>query len=329
MKYRVVKILQVLFIAIILNNFFITAYCEEQPLKTYSVDEVPLQITLPEKLITFSRNIDEMDPNLDAVGLDKATLEQKYIDSNIYLNAISPNKTFEITLSVEETQYTDKIYNLNSISESKVQAIRSAMLNTSEYYASCEVYDQKYAKFLKSVFYTAENHLLKASLDYYTIINGKSVNITLHSYSEEITQEQADFFESVIDNVKFTDIKPKPSFFKRFRIWILTIIILLVVGFGTLVSFKPLSQYLNERSKSQNKGSVKQTKYDNGSMFQPIYPPDYEHKDDTRNINIVKPIDDIYYKKPDRKPIDKPDRSKTKAQESLTSFLGIEIHYYN
>ena len=328
MKYKVVKILQVLFIAIILNNFFITAYCE-QPLKTYSIDEVPLQITLPEKLITFSRNIDEMDPNLDAVGLDKDALEQRYIDSNIYLNAISPNKTFEITLSVEETQYTDKIYNLNSISESKVQAIRSAMLNTSEYYASCEVYDQKYAKFLKSVFYTAENHLLKASLDYYTIINGKSVNITLHSYSEEITQEQADFFESVIDNVKFTDIKPKPSFFKRFRIWILTIIILLVVGFGTLVSFKPLSQYLNEKSKPQNKDSVKQTKYDNGSMFQPIYPKDYEHKDNIQNINIIEPIDNSYYQKPDRKPIEKLYKPKNKIQETLTSFLGIEIHYYN
>ena len=328
MKYKVVRILQFLLITIILNNFFITAYCE-QPLKTYSVDEVPLQITLPEKLITFSRNIDAMDPNLDAIGIDKDALEQKYIDSNIYLNAIIPNKTFEITLSVEETQYTDKVYNLNSISESKVQAIRDAMLNTNDYYASCEVYDQKYAKFLKSVFYTAENHLLKASLDYYTIINGKSVNITLHSYSEEITQEQADFFESVIDNVKFTDIKPKPSFFKRFRVWILTIVILLVVGFGTFVLFRPLSQYFKERSKSQNKDSVKNNKYDSGSMFQPIHPPDYEHKDDIQNINISKTIDNFYYEKPDPKSIEKWYKPKSKTQESLTSFLGIEIHYYN
>ena len=328
MKHKVIRILQVLFITIILNNFFITAYCE-QPLKTYSVDEVPLQITLPEKLIVFSRNIDAMDPNLGTAGLDKNALEQKYIDSNIYLNAISPNKTFEITLSMQETQYTNKIYNLNSVSESKVQAIRDAMLNTSEYYASCEVYDQKYAKFLKSVFYTAENHLLKASLDYYTIINGKAVNITLHSYSEEITQEQADFFESVIDNVKFTDIKPKPSFFKRFRIWILSIAVLVVVGFGILVLFRPLSKYLKERSKPQNKDSVKKNKYDSGSMFQPIHPPDYKHKDDIQNINISKLIDNFYYQKPDPKPTKKWYKPKNKVQEDLTSFLGIEIHYYN
>lgn len=328
MKCKIIRILQVLLIAIILNNFFITAYCE-QPLKTYSVDEVPLQITLPEKLMVFSRNIDAMDPNLDAAGLDKDALEQKYIDSNIYLNAISPNKKFEITLSVEETQYTNKIYNLNSVSESKVQAIRDAMLNTSEYYASCEVHDQKYAKFLKSVFYTAENHLLKASLDYYTIINGKSVNITLHSYSEEITQEQADFFESVIDNVKFTDIKPKPSFFKRFRVWILTIAILAVVGFGMVVSFKPLSKYLREKFESPSKDSVKKTKYDNGSMFQPIHPPDYEHKDDVHSIDINKAIDNFYYQEPNPKPIKTWYKPQNKVQEDLTSFLGIEIHYYN
>ena len=98
-----------LYTLIVSTLFSLTAFCEE-PLKTYYIDEVPLEITLPEKLITFSRDIDENDPNLEKQNTTKSELEEKYQESNIYLDSISPNSKFEITVSIKESKYTKNIY---------------------------------------------------------------------------------------------------------------------------------------------------------------------------------------------------------------------------
>ena len=299
--------------------FSLTVFCEE-PLKTYYIDEVPLEITLPEKLITFSRDIDENDPNLEKQNTTKSELEEKYREYNIYLDSISPNSKFEITVSIKESKYTKNIYDLNTISEKRLNSVKDSLLKSHDNYTSCELFGQKYTKFLKSNLTTVNNHVLTASLDYYTIINGKSVNITFHSSENTITDEESNFFESVISNVKFTDIKEKPLFSDNFLSGLYIISTIAILALLIFPIFKIVIPNIKERqnAKAERQQQLAQFKQ-SGLSFKPIHSPRF-----TPDSNSVKAVNSNFESSNNAPPKVLPEPKKNPNRE-----IKIDIHYYD
>lgn len=80
-------------------------------------------------------------------------------------------------------------------------------------YTGYTLYKHKQAKFYVFDFTLNSQDGLVYGRQYMTVINGKMYNITLHSYSGQLTQQSRDMQKSVVDNTTFTVVKKKPGSF--------------------------------------------------------------------------------------------------------------------
>lgn len=317
MRYKKNKILLCLMAFFVMAMFPLSAFAA-QPVETYFVKEASVEIKLPQQLIAFSRNINQDDPNLDKLKLDKQTLEQKYINSNIYLHAISPDLAFEITLTVSKNSYTKKIYNLSTVSNRKLESVRKKHIEKNSTYSSCEIYNENSFKYLKSFFTTVENHLMTTSLDYYTIINGQSINLTFRSCNDVITDHQADFFESVINNINFTLIKPTPISPFKFLFWFFIAVSIAIACFISFLIYKFSVPYLKLKHGFKPTKTEKPVKKIN-SVFEPI-------KKETSIDNL--PLNEINENPPEE--INEKINNKTNIPKTVSNKnIDIQITYYD
>jgi hypothetical protein len=185
---------------------------------TYELPELNMTIDAPEGWIVFSRDIDEDDPNLELTGSDSKTLEDHYKENNIYLNIIKTSPLAEIVITMGEDDNSRKIYDFNRIpdadmqaqAESLMQEMQRLMEGQAAYY-DCSVYKHEQAAFF--IFHLTQqiNGSTVYGKQYTTIINGKTINITLHSYEGEISDSLAGTLQDTIDSVTFTEVTSKPG----------------------------------------------------------------------------------------------------------------------
>jgi hypothetical protein len=183
---------------------------------TYTIDDLFMTIDIPSSWMVFSPDTDENDPNLDVVGFTAADLKQQFADKNIYLNAVLAEPLTEVVITMEDYDSSQRIFNLNQYSQADLDKLAAEMVPniedfTNAVYTYTGTYQGEQAMFLMFD--------LKQELDgqpvygyqYYTIFNGKAINITMHSYTGPISDGFAEIHRQMVDSVVFTTVKDNPN----------------------------------------------------------------------------------------------------------------------
>lgn len=177
---------------------------------TYRLDELGLSVTIPVHLITFTRNTDENDPVFAELGITKEQMDSIMESGNLYLDAISPDGSYEVTVTMSEIQLDD----FSGYSDDELLELTSQF---NDVYAEdgveidgtivkgiesegVEVYDHPQEKFLR--------HHLKIpeycdAIQYYTVRGGKLIMVQIRTDIGGLTNYRTDMIKRVVDSIEF------------------------------------------------------------------------------------------------------------------------------
>lgn len=170
---------------------------------SYMLEDLGMSIELSPEHVVFTRDVKSNDPNLSIYGLTKDKLYSFMLEQNIYLNAWDEDISYEIIVTMVESPFED--YNL--FSDTTLNGFASAL--ETEYAGigitlmRSEIYQHRQAKFIKIYLSQPNNGETAYGLQYNTVYNGKTINITLQSYSGKIDQDKEAIIQNIVDTVCF------------------------------------------------------------------------------------------------------------------------------
>lgn len=184
---------------------------------TYEIKEAEMTLKIPEEFIVFQRIVSEFDPNLELINSSKEKLEDVFKKGNIYLNAVMVPTDYEIVVTLTENANSQELFNFTYFSDKELDNLGSKLINDAKIessdiqYRGYETYKTDKECFL--VFDLVQSTLDKEvyGKQYYTIVNGQVIYITLHSYVGEIGEDKAQMLKSIVDSMEFKEIKEKPE----------------------------------------------------------------------------------------------------------------------
>lgn len=183
---------------------------------TYEIKEADMTLDISDEFVVFGRIVDEFDENLELIGSSKKELEEVFKKGNIYLNAVMIPTEYEIVLTLTEYEGSQDIFDFNLFSESELDVLGKQLSTSSPEesgatYTGYETYKQNQAQFIVFDLYQENASGKVYGKQYYTIINGQAINITMHSYTGELPAEKLDLLRSTIDSISFDEVKAKPK----------------------------------------------------------------------------------------------------------------------
>lgn len=184
---------------------------------TFEIKEAEMTLDIPEEFAVFERIVDEFDPNLELINSTKAQLEEVFQKGNIYLNAVMVPPDNEIVVTLTEYAGSQDIFNFKYFSDKEMDTLGSKLVNDAQTnnngvdYTGYETYKTDQASFIVLDLVQNSSAGQVYGKQYYTIVNGQAIYITLHSYVGEISQDTSGMLKGIIDSVKFEEILEKPS----------------------------------------------------------------------------------------------------------------------
>lgn len=170
---------------------------------TYYLSELGMHIDLPEDYIVFTRDTPADDPNFILYGISKEDMDSLLVQQNMYLDAITSTGGTEVVVTMIDSPLED----FNQLSDSTLKILASTF--TLEYESlgitllRSEVYQHSQAKFLKLYISQSSEQGTVYGLQYYTVYDGKAINVTLHSYLGEIGAYEEGALLDIVDTVRF------------------------------------------------------------------------------------------------------------------------------
>lgn len=171
----------------------------------YTINELGMSMNIPSDLYVFTRDIASDDPNPSHFDLTREEFINYFNINNIYLNAVSEEVTYEIVIYMVKN--TDQnVSDFTEYSDTELQVLLEDLSSTYEMngvtYDNSVIYTgNPQVKFIKSSFQKANGDKPAYGLQYFTVYDGKEINITLDSYDKTVTPDREAMISKVIDSI--------------------------------------------------------------------------------------------------------------------------------
>lgn len=182
---------------------------------TYTFADFELEITAPEGLTVFLPDTIDSDPDVGALGFDGESMKKTLKQAKIDLDAVGPGATWEITLGMEDGVDGISIFDLNLYNDDYLYKIGEDL---SDRYArnrikqtSIEIRQGEQARFLVSDMVQNRSQGNIYRRQYYTIYNGRILNLVLISLGEAPTEEMKKILDEMAESIHFTQTLPVPE----------------------------------------------------------------------------------------------------------------------
>lgn len=168
---------------------------------TYDLDELELQVTIPDGYAVITKDTPASDPIFSDLGTTKSALISQFESSNIYLNAISDTYNEEVVVTMME----NSLSNFSLLSDTTLNTLTSTLVNQYTDYginvSKYDIYQHSQAKFVR--LYFTDTGKTVHGLQYYTIYDGKAMNFTMRSYEGSLSSRQETAIKTIVDSIKY------------------------------------------------------------------------------------------------------------------------------
>lgn len=169
---------------------------------TFVLEELDLSLSIPDRYDVFTRDIDPADPRPAQYGITREDLLASFKDNNIYLNATLPANNEEIVVTMVEVGDTGGV---DMQSEAFLEQAAEEMISnlSSMDYTVTEhtILPLSQARFIR--FSLHANNQCDYMQQYSTVVSGKVINCTIHSYAGPLTDEQAETLATMVESIRF------------------------------------------------------------------------------------------------------------------------------
>ena len=194
----------------------------------YLPEAAEMSITVPGDLITITRNASEGDSYFTTFHQDYAATMEDFQTNNIYLQGMDSSASLTVTVTMVESAESKGTVNYNQLSSEQLSEIAKGFLKDSSYTA-CRV--DKSGKEVNWLQFDTNINGGKGLLAN-TVVDGKSVNVSMNRNGSDITADDSKEFASMISGVRFGE----RSFFDQYGMMILVAIAaILVVAVITMI----------------------------------------------------------------------------------------------
>ena len=177
--------------------------------KSYEIPEIGINLSIPQEHIVLTRESKTTDPEIQGLNLNLDETIEHFKTSGIFLNALDKNQTYEMVVIMFEDPGLKLVDNFNTFKKEDFdQVFKTAQqeANNADFkYKSYEIKQQGDVSYMVMETEPRDQEGLKiTSLQYYTVIDSKAYNFTLHALNHELTPEMKDTLAKIVSTVNFT-----------------------------------------------------------------------------------------------------------------------------
>lgn len=189
------------------NAFTILGTLIEGEWTEYSIEEIAASVYLPMNYITYTRGMDASDPVLLNADLTPKEIDQIFKEENIYLEATCDDFQSEIMVTMIENE----IESFSNWSNGSLISLAMFMKSEFQQYGleilDYDVFSNNNVKYIRMYERQTDNdgEVSAYRLQYYTIINHQAINFVFISAYDEITDEEKEFMQKVVEKIVFQD----------------------------------------------------------------------------------------------------------------------------
>jgi hypothetical protein len=203
---------------VFIRIFFLAGICvlgspaEAQPapiLSTtnYRLKDMPILVRIPSYMHVIGRERVSNEERLKSMGVDIASIRSLFEESNIYLDIMPPDLSYEINITIVKerdfktfSQFSDA--DLQIIAQS-VMAVLRGFNNDGIKSAFRDVYKINGMSFLVIDTEKIQGDTVLNSRQYYTVQDGMVITINWRSFFMAINSEQANILKNIVGNIIF------------------------------------------------------------------------------------------------------------------------------
>lgn len=182
---------------------------------TYTVDELYMEITVPEGYYVFSLDTVEDDPDISRLGLNGEGMAQAMETGNIYLDIVPEDLSWELCLIMGESEEFLPIYDFNLFGE---KSLNEMMSKIPEEYEKMGLTIQDWSFWqgeqAKFIIINSTQSVQGRELhrrQFYTIYNGQAIHLTMISQVGTITDAMDKLQKTVAESIHFTETFEPPQ----------------------------------------------------------------------------------------------------------------------
>lgn len=176
---------------------------------SYYLPDLQLSVDIPTEYDVFTLDMDANDPLFSEYGTTKSELNSQLSAKNIYLNAVDPDGKEEVIVTMAENVISD----FDGLSDTVLLTMASAVEDEYQKYgvevSEYDIFRHSQVAFVRLYFHDSANSAY--GLQYYTVYNNQSVNLTLRSYSGPISSAQEATMKSIVDSVRIDNYSPQKT----------------------------------------------------------------------------------------------------------------------
>ncbi len=243
------KLLMLLTAALISVLITIPAFAEENE---YKFSAINLIISVQEDFNVLTRSVSESNPALEILGTNAITMQNSFIQNNIYLNAFPDDLSYEILVTCVPLANKENA----GFDTLEASALQEYMERLNAEFAAAEntellfidLYENDTTKYIHTVTHSvtevSQREVSVYSERYYTVMNGFNYYFTLQTNDMEIDSALSAILTDMVNGAQYTTVKSSLSesglfneMFETFVGFGLTVLILGTVLF--MITRKP------------------------------------------------------------------------------------------
>ena len=206
---------------------------------------IGMNIDLPKEYYDLKSAIDNNDAKIDfytaMMQTTKEKLSEEYLLNSVLYNGINSNLANEIFLTCLESQISKSVFHLHLADENKKEQIKADLKTIAEAQGR-EVKSQEiYAKNGIEYVYTIMTKSKMTVYQYYTIVNGQEITLSLHSSDSSVKE---DSLKKVVDSISFDELLEKPT---DLASYILIGVTVILIGMVLVLMYMAFFSKKNER----------------------------------------------------------------------------------
>lgn len=187
-----------IFLFLLCALFVICAVPAQATNISYKVDSAGISIALPQEMYVFTRKVRPDDERIPALGLTYEALMASFESQDMYLEAMDTEAFNEIVVISEPTSDAnyyelgyDGLYNAAIAEEKSLEAVGRKI-------TSSDLFENNGIDFVKTVSVSND-----CQVQYTTVYNGRKIKIRLIDFDGNVTQDEDETFESIVETVTF------------------------------------------------------------------------------------------------------------------------------